>query len=85
MGSPDSDAGRSGEGLETTIVTEEDIAHSTRRGLCKDCHYGRIVASAKGSRFILCERSLIDARYEKYPVMPVLECNGYLPADRSTA
>jgi len=66
-------------------MTEDDFAHSTRHGLCRDCHYGRIVASAKGSHFVLCERSLIEAHYDKYPATPVLECDGYLPADRSTA
>lgn len=84
MGRPNSHAARSDEEFATTIVTQDDIAHSARRGLCNDCHYGRIVASAKGSRFVLCERSLIESHYEKYPAMPVLECNGYLPADRST-
>jgi len=45
--------------------------------LCDDCRFARSVASARGSRFILCERSLADARYPKYPRLPVLTCPGY--------
>lgn len=29
--------------------------------------------------FYLCERSLTDPRYPKYPPLPVLSCPGYEP------
>jgi hypothetical protein len=46
-------------------------------GLCDTCQHARIVASAKGSQFVLCERSRTDARFPKYPALPVRECAGY--------
>jgi len=46
-------------------------------GLCKTCAFARVVESAKGSAFWLCRRSETDARFRKYPPLPVLECVGY--------
>lgn len=36
-----------------------------------------MITSARGSRFYLCERSRTDARYPRYPRLPVLTCAGY--------
>ena len=33
------------------------------------------------STFYLCERSLTDPRYSKYPPLPVLACPGYEPRE----
>jgi len=46
-------------------------------GLCADCLYSRRIESAHGSVFILCNLSLTDPRYPKYPRLPVLSCDGY--------
>jgi hypothetical protein len=46
-------------------------------GLCADCLHARRIESARGSRFFLCELSLIDPRFAKYPRLPVLSCSGY--------
>ena len=53
-------------------------------GLCADCRFMRLIESARGSTFYLCERSAADARFPKYPRLPVLRCAGYelLSADR---
>jgi hypothetical protein len=48
-------------------------------GLCDTCKHQRIVATTRGSRFSLCERSRSDERYPRYPRLPVLECPGYEP------
>ena len=48
-------------------------------GLCDGCRFRREVVSARGSRFILCERSFTDTRYPRYPRLPVLACTGYEP------
>jgi hypothetical protein len=32
--------------------------------------------------FVLCERSLTDPAYPRYPRVPVLVCAGFQPADR---
>ena len=47
-------------------------------GLCRHCVRCRVVTTDR-SRFLLCERSLTDPRYPKYPVLPVLSCQGYEP------
>lgn len=46
-------------------------------GLCRDCAHAREVESDRGSRFLFCERSLVDATFPKYPRLPVLRCAGY--------
>jgi GNAT superfamily N-acetyltransferase len=46
-------------------------------GLCASCRHVQIIASARGSRFYLCERSRTDPRYPRYPRLPVLACAGY--------
>ena len=51
-------------------------------GLCDSCVHQRLVASAKGSSFSLCELSRADARFPKYPRLPVLSCAGYEPRRR---
>jgi hypothetical protein len=48
-----------------------------RAGLCADCRLTRLVQSDRGSAFFLCERSLTDPSYAKYPRLPVLRCPGY--------
>jgi hypothetical protein len=46
-------------------------------GLCADCFHARRIESARGTRFILCELSLSDPHFPKYPRLPVLSCSGY--------
>jgi len=48
-------------------------------GLCADCLHARTVESAKGSSFLLCQRSATDPSYAKYPRLPVLSCPGHQP------
>jgi len=48
-------------------------------GLCATCAHARIVESRRGSRFWLCSRSRTDARFPKYPPLPVVRCIGYTP------
>lgn len=56
-----------------------------RRGLCPACAHVKVIQSAKGSTFYLCERARTDPRFVKYPPQPVLVCAGYeryaLPKD----
>jgi hypothetical protein len=54
-------------------------------GLCGACRHSRRIETARGSTFRLCGRSLTDARYPRYPTLPVLRCRGYEPvADPAT-
>lgn len=50
-------------------------------GLCADCAFSRVIESARGSAFYLCERSRTDPAFPKYPPLPVLRCSGYVPND----
>lgn len=52
---------------------------SPRVGLCAACRHVKVIQSAKGSIFLLCERAKTDPRYNKYPVLPVLRCPGFEP------
>jgi hypothetical protein len=55
-------------------------------GLCGTCRHCQVVETPR-SRFFLCRRSFDDARYRKYPVLPVLVCPGYevaRPEERET-
>lgn len=56
------------------------LAHDSNAGLCPVCLHSRRVESARGSTFMLCELSLTDRRFPKYPRLPVLACPGYQPA-----
>lgn len=49
----------------------------TQRGLCEGCRHSRVVASAKGRTYLLCERSFSDPEFSKYPAIPVTQCAGF--------
>ncbi len=46
-------------------------------GLCESCKNVEVTANRRGSRFYLCKLSAHDARFPKYPRLPVLACEGY--------
>jgi len=46
-------------------------------GLCAACRHVRIVQSAHGSTFYLCRLAETDARFARYPRLPVMKCAGY--------
>lgn len=48
-------------------------------GLCAACRHVKVIQSAKGSFFLMCERAKTDSRFNKYPVLPVLRCPGFEP------
>lgn len=48
-----------------------------RAGLCSSCAHGQVVTSSRGSVFLLCQRASADARFPRYPSLPVLSCLGY--------
>jgi hypothetical protein len=47
-------------------------------GLCAHCEHARIVRTPR-STFWMCRLSATDPRFDKYPRLPVLECDGYSP------
>ena len=48
----------------------------TDPGLCATCKHHRIVKGTN-SDFWMCRRSALDARFPRYPRLPVLKCVGY--------
>jgi hypothetical protein len=46
-------------------------------GLCAACRHVRVVQNTRGSTFYLCRLAEEDARFPKYPRLPVLRCAGY--------
>jgi hypothetical protein len=46
-------------------------------GLCDNCVHSKIVRSDRGSTFLRCMLSDRDARFPKYPRLPVLKCSGW--------
>lgn len=48
--------------------------------LCESCRNLREVRTAR-SRFLLCELSLTNADYPKYPPQPVVQCDGFRPRE----
>jgi len=47
-------------------------------GLCEHCRWARIIRTPR-SAFWLCARSREDARFERYPRLPMLSCPGFEP------
>lgn len=50
-------------------------------GLCATCKHKRVLTSARGSCFYLCQLHERDARFAKYPRLPVVICEGWVRAD----
>ena len=46
-------------------------------GLCERCRHVRVIENRRGSRFFRCELADVDARFPKYPRLPVLQCDGF--------
>jgi GNAT superfamily N-acetyltransferase len=63
-------------------VSQPDEARAA--GLCASCHHVERIVSARGSTFYLCQRSRTDARFPKYPRLPVRACAGYEHETMST-
>lgn len=49
-------------------------------GLCETCVWVRTIRSGRGSEFLLCQYAAQDARYPKYPRLPVLVCAAFREA-----
>ena len=62
-------------------VTGGSVPPSHPAGLCRNCRHHRLTGNRRGSLFYLCERSKEDARFPRYPPLPVLTCTGYEEGD----
>jgi hypothetical protein len=53
-------------------------------GLCDVCTHARRLRNRRGSTFFLCGRAEEDARFDRYPRLPVLACGGFEPQSRGS-
>ena len=53
-------------------------AESGGPGLCGHCENARVIESRRGSRFYRCALSDRDARFPRYPALPVVSCAGHM-------
>jgi hypothetical protein len=51
-------------------------------GLCAECQHARQIKSDRGAVFWMCQLSLTDVSFPKYPRLPVLQCSGYEAGER---
>jgi hypothetical protein len=61
------------------------MERSENIGLCAKCRHVEVIVSARESKFYLCQLSLTDPRFPKYPTLPVLACAGYEPLPERTS
>jgi hypothetical protein len=61
----------------TDIIPWEAGMVAVEPGLCRTCEHVQIVRSDRGSIFYRCKLSDTDARFPKYPRLPVIECDGW--------
>jgi len=55
-----------------------------RAGLCGQCKHARVITSDRGSQFLRCHYASVDARYPKYPRLPVLACAAFARRDEGS-
>jgi hypothetical protein len=46
-------------------------------GLCADCRFAKVVRSDRGKVFYQCGKFFEDARFPKYPQLPVRTCPAF--------
>ena len=50
-------------------------------GLCGSCRHGHRIDTNRGIRYWRCRRSETDARFPRYPPLPVIACAGWEETD----
>ncbi len=66
---------RDGFVFADVVLEREKRGHDP--GLCGSCLNARVITSDRGSEFYRCELSDRDARFPRYPRLPVWQCEGY--------
>src|SRR5689334_10226244 len=61
--------------VKSKLKINPDISHV---GLCSNCEYARSVDAKESTVYFLCQRSLTDRSFPKYPRLPVLQCLGHV-------
>jgi hypothetical protein len=62
---------------------EVEALVAVKAGLCDSCVHQNLIRTGRGSVFSMCLRSKTDARFPKYPRIPVERCPGYEPREVS--
>ena len=55
----------------------QDLRADPSVGLCSVCAHSRVTGNRRGSIFWLCRLSADDARFRRYPRLPVARCAGF--------
>jgi hypothetical protein len=63
--------------FRASVRLDELLNESAIAGLCANCKHVRRIIADRGSVFYLCQLSKIDARFPKYPRLPVTACEGF--------
>jgi hypothetical protein len=63
------------DGLGQRTAARNDVPEGA--GLCARCEYAQAVRSSRESVFVLCCLAANDARFAKYPRLPVRYCVGF--------
>ena len=69
--------GERGGDREPEARAPRDDGPRTPRGLCPDCVHVQRITSERGSTFLLCRLSKVDARFPRYPPQPRMVCPGF--------
>ena len=66
-------------------VTDRLVQVRQSAGLCGSCRHAVLRPTRRGTVYLRCALAGPDARYPKYPLLPVIRCDGYLPEPTSMA
>lgn len=55
----------------------EERADAAKAGLCASCKQVQVNKSDRGPVYYFCRLSASDARFPKYPRLPMVTCEGY--------
>jgi hypothetical protein len=58
------------------------VAATSHISLCLNCEHARRVEANENAVYFLCELSLTNSAFPKYPRLPVLGCSGYVESPR---
>lgn len=60
-------------------MTEPEQPSPLDAGLCAACRHAMLRPTARGTTYLRCAVASSDARFPKYPRLPVRTCAGYQP------
>lgn len=59
------------------LIVMKERADAAKAGLCASCKHVQVNKSDRGPVYYFCRLSARDARFPKYPRLPVVMCEGY--------